>query len=570
MTRIPARSSLPSTLVLLTVSTAAACQLPMAVGNGYGDGSGSAEGGSDAGGSGGATSASGDASTTEPSRGTASAGEDESTGGAGTTEASTTEASTTGTTEMGTTDAGVVGTTDAGETGTTDAGETGAGEEPPPSVCGDGIPEGTEQCDDGNLDGYDGCEPTCLRTIAEMGSGGDTICIRTVYGEVKCWGVASYTGNQQTGAPLRPLDVGFVELGGIVVDLSVGHTNACALLDNGDVRCWGFAGPGALGLAIGTSTYVGDDEPPTAYPPIDFGDLGGSSFVSLATTGENGYCGLLGDGGVRCWGDARSLGASLAFPVGIGVGGSVGDDETPAEAGLGNVPVGLPVVELMPLAYGFLARTSTGSFRAWGPANPVHARGNDTSGIGAYVGDPSTADVGDLPFAGIDLSNMDSRWNVACAVQGDGTVYCWGSNLVGGLGLPGIAEVGSAGAPTILEAGPVDVGGPVAFLEVRGSSTCAVLTDDTLRCWGYNYAGQLGRGHTQNIGDDEPPSVGSAFSLGGPVAELMGGGSYFCALLESGALKCWGSWSSRVYDDFEDLGDEPGEVGPALPAAQLF
>lgn len=45
---------------------------------------------------------------------------------------------------------------------------------------------------------------------------------------------------------------------------------------------------------------------------------------------------------------------------------------------------------------------------------------------------------------------------------------------------------------------------------MRGSGVIAgvallVLTANEVLCWGYNYYGQLGYGHTDDIGDDESP-----------------------------------------------------------------
>ncbi|RKH52498.1 DUF4215 domain-containing protein [Corallococcus aberystwythensis] len=109
------------------------------------------------------------------------AGLDAGTTDAGATDAGTIDAGATdaGTIDAGATDAGTIdagatdaGTTDAGATdagatdaGATDAGTTDAGADPidagSPSICGDGVKEGNEGCDDGNTTSGDGCNASC-------------------------------------------------------------------------------------------------------------------------------------------------------------------------------------------------------------------------------------------------------------------------------------------------------------------------------------------------------------------------------------------------------------------------
>ena len=61
-----------------------------------------------------------------------------------------------------------------------------------------------------------------------------------------------------------------------------------------------------------------------------------------------------------------------------------------------------------------------------------------------------------------------------------------------------------------------------------------------MRCWGYNFAGQLGYGHTSNIGDNEAPAAAGDVEVGGVVMQLVAGVYHTCALMESGAVRCWG------------------------------
>ena len=71
-----------------------------------------------------------------------------------------------------------------------------------------------------------------------------------------------------------------------------------------------------------------------------------------------------------------------------------------------------------------------------------------------------------------------------CAVLADGSVSCWGSNIVGQLGIGTTTEssvpvIGIASA-TAISAGTFH--------------SCALLSNETVRCWGFNDSGQLGNG----------------------------------------------------------------------------
>lgn len=77
----------------------------------------------------------------------------------------------------------------------------------------------------------------------------------------------------------------------------------------------------------------------------------------------------------------------------------------------------------------------------------------------------------------------------ACAVTSAGALYCWGINYNEQLG-PGSTEAEEP-VPRLVQglANVVDVA-------AGGSSTCAVLRDGLVSCWGANDTGQLGRGTT--------------------------------------------------------------------------
>jgi hypothetical protein len=108
--------------------------------------------------------------------------------------------------------------------------------------------------------------------------------------------------------------------------------------------------------------------------------------------------------------------------------------------------------------------------------------------------------------------------------------------------------------------------------------TCALLDDHRVKCWGNNSYGQLGTGDTnqrrgapEEMGDHLPP-----VELGtGRTAKAISAGRYAtCAILDDDSVKCWG-WSPQAFgldrasEDDTFIGDEPSELGDALPRVPL-
>ena len=84
----------------------------------------------------------------------------------------------------------------------------------------------------------------------------------------------------------------------------------------------------------------------------------------------------------------------------------------------------------------------------------------------------------------------------SCALLSDGTVRCWGYNGGGPLGQLGGGQLGDGtgnGSST-----PVVVSGisTATRVDLGDVHSCAVLSDGTVRCWGRNEYGQLGNGST--------------------------------------------------------------------------
>ncbi len=322
-----------------------------------------------------------------------------------------------------------------------------------------------------------------------------------------------------------------------VIQTSVGQAHTCALLNTGNVKCWGYGYYGSLGY--GNTNSIGGNGTPANAGNVDVG-----GFVTQISTGQNHTCALLSNGNVRCWGEG-SYGQ-----LGYGNTNSIGDDETPASAG--DVNVGGTVTQISTGAYHTCALLNTGNVRCWGYGN----YGSLGYGNGDIIGDDETpAIAGDVNVGGT-VTQISAGGLHTCALLSNGNVRCWGYADSGQLGYGNTNYIGDDETPAV--AGDVNVGGTVTQISAGGSYNCALLSTGNVRCWGANNAGQLGYGNTNNIGDDEIPSVAGDVSIGETVTQISTGESHVCALLSTGNIKCWGNsdYGRLGYANTSYIGDD--------------
>lgn len=464
------------------------------------------------------------------------------------------------------------------------------------------------------------------RTARMVTAGVEHSCALLDNGTVKCWGDNSLgqlglgdtadRGDQpgEMGDALPVVDLG---TGRTAITISAAASHTCAVLDTHAVKCWGSAEVGQLGT--GDTNHRGDQlgEMGDALPVVDLG----SGIVPRAiSTGRFHTCVQVDDTGVKCWG--------LNTNGQLGTGDTVTRGDEPGEMG-----DALPRVETTTVIVGLtsmgsancVAGGATDDVMCWGAnAKGQLARGDvepslspsfASTGFAVAVagglehlcvvrtnatircvgandsgqlGIGSTNNVGDDPGETLNLANVDLSHTAtptamatgdyhSCFILPDGGLRCLGDNLNGALGYGDTTNRGTTPSTVGNSLPYVDLGTGRTAVAVAASfaNTCAILDDGSLKCWGRNTEGHLGLGDTAARGD-QPGEMGDALpavdlGTGRTAVEVAMSTSHTCARLDNGQVKCWGdnAQGQLGQGDSLDRGDQPNEMGDNLPAIDL-
>ena len=442
-----------------------------------------------------------------------------------------------------------------------------------------------------------------------LSAGGDHACVVFTDGRLKCWGKndAGQLGLEDTenrgdemGEMGHTLPYVSLGKGAWAKDVSVGGGHTCALFVDGQVKCWGQNNAGQLGLGHFSSKGVAKGEMGDSLPYVN---LGIDNHAVAIRAGFEHTCALLANGTLQCWGrnskgqlgvgDSNNRNVPTAVNVGeeltvksVGLGGEhtcvlLSDDSMKCwgEGGSGQLLSGnsqdqnSPPDDPLNLDDNLLAKNVSvgtnhacallnhGLVKCWGKNDVGQLGQEDTDSVGKTSSDPDD-ELDEI--APIDLGTNLTARSVAvgekhsCAILNNGSVKCWGANERGQLGLgtstgnvdPHVGDdVGEMG--DVLNA--VTFGGQnlVAIQMGAGDDfTCVLVSDESVRCWGKNDVGQLGRGDTETIGDGETATEAMervAFPTGVVPRSLSVGDRHACIVGRSGnenKVYCWGDDSS--------------------------
>lgn len=361
--------------------------------------------------------------------------------------------------------------------------------------------------------------------FVELDTGSRASCGVTANGLVYCWGegnngeLAQGSNTAEYRAPIRVAGIDNAS------DVVVLDDSACALLDDGQIKCWGYNVYGRLGDATGTQRTT----PVNVLSGLFAAVFTGATEIA---GGHSHMCALRGaDGTVWCWG--------------LGADGRVGDN-TGAHRSVASPVWGINDATAIGAGYhhSCAIRGAAGEAWCWG-YDGLGQLGDDNLAVSKWL--PVKVQGGQTGFAG-GRQTIDGAEGNTCAVKDNGEVWCWGYNVYGN---NGDADTnGTDWAPVKVESASDDfvrvaLGGAVS------SGTCALRANGEVFCWGNNNQGELGVGSSTGV-FSSPVQVDHAAAATGwgntdllsPAVDVSVGPDHAMAAHANGAASAWGTGGS--------------------------
>ncbi len=294
--------------------------------------------------------------------------------------------------------------------------------------------------------------------LLELSAGYQSSAVLTVDGDVLTFGSNTRGQLGRGDVPGGPV-LSRVAVPGLVAHVTQRFDHGCAILRNGELWCWGSNSEGELGQ--GDAPDSADRSEPTRV-------ASGTAFSDVSA-GQGHTCAIAIGGELWCWG--RNSDGEL------GVGAAMGPQlRTPTE-----IPGSRWRSVVAGQSHTCGIRTE-GDLYCWGSdgdadghAGPVGLATSATHHEPALVDDAG------------DWSQISTDTFHGCGVRSDGSLWCWGRNAEGQLGL---------GDMTTVVQTPARVGtdSDWSSVAVGRFSTCAQKRDGRVLCAGANRTGELGVG----------------------------------------------------------------------------
>ena len=348
--------------------------------------------------------------------------------------------------------------------------------------------------------------------IATVNAGGYHTCASVDGDTAQCWGHggAGKVGDNNTGGHNVTLAQNVLSATGDKLDgvqtIASGSQHSCALLLDGNVKCWGEGSLGQLGDANSQDSGL----------PVD---VFTSNIQQLAIGGEH-SCALTHNRYVQCWG-SNSNGQ-------IGQASQVANVTYPyTVSGLTNERGEPDTIAISAGERHNCALSAMGTVRCWG--NGSWGKLGDGNSQAHNVYSPT-------PVKGLQyrVTQIAAGYSHTCALMVDGNVKCWGGGANGKLGNGSTASVDIAEA----QGDVLGINGNAIQITVGRNHSCALVDhgnqSQSVQCWGVGYA--LGDGDTSRTDKAAATNVNWADD----VVAIDAGYYHSCMVIREGSTLCWG------------------------------
>ncbi len=312
-------------------------------------------------------------------------------------------------------------------------------------------------------------------SIMDFANGSGTTCILATGSHVYCWGYGGQgqIGNGSFALAHAPAAVSFSGLTGTINQIAgTGSTSFCVLTSSSQIWCWGGNVDGSLGNGTITNSDV-----PVAVERT--GVLSGKTINTLAGSAGT-YCVLDNAGKAYCWGN--------------GLDGALGNgtklvSKVPVAVLTNNDLAGKTLTAIAASSNHTCALDAAHQLYCWG-TNKF-----GTNGLGLPDGSTNTSSAQLTPkhvssMSSVSLNAISSGGTESCATSTGGALYCWGGEPVG----DGYT-INDALSPVHVNGGML--GSKVVTAASSGDyNTCAIDSDGSLYCWGVDDNNQIGDNST--------------------------------------------------------------------------
>lgn len=301
--------------------------------------------------------------------------------------------------------------------------------------------------------------------------------------------------------------------------IAMGPNHSCSINTLGELFCWGDNSNGELGRGTVGSSFYSPAAASLGTLGVSQVAAGGATTLAAAHTCAVVYDTANGnaDAGVRCWGNNAygQLGINSEY-VSPNVG--EGNPVTPIGLTSGVFAVSAGGAHTCALL-SYSNESSGGGLKCWG------YNGNGQLGIGSTQSALAPASVENFSTAG--AKGISAGGSHTCAISNIGSLFCWGQNNDGQLGLANYTQKLS---PT-----QIPSFGNIVAVAAGDRHTCVIRSDGTVWCWGSNSHGQLGT-------NSFLPAVNVPVQVSGitNAVSISAGNRHTCAMLSNGGAKCWG------------------------------